>query len=279
MTQSNRRTFLQSTAALATVSAGASAFAASSASVGVAVIGTGGQGKHHVSGWLSTRDAQLKYVCDVDRGHLAEAAKIAPDAKAVSDLRQILEDDSVQAVSIATPDHWHTPAALLALAAGKHVYVEKPCSHNVREGRMLVNAAARTGKLVQHGTQSRSSAWIQAAMQMLRDGVIGDVLVAKAWDVQIRANIGKAKPTAPPTGFDYDTWLGPAPVVEFQSNRHHYTWHWWHAFGTGDAGNDGVHELDIARWGLGVNQHPSRVTSVGGKYFHDDDQQFPDTMT
>ncbi|MCA9059579.1 MAG: Gfo/Idh/MocA family oxidoreductase [Planctomycetaceae bacterium] len=275
----SRRTFLQSSVVAASALAGSAAFAASSAPVGVAVIGTGGQGKHHVSGWLSLRDVQLKYVCDVDRNHLAEAAKLAPDAKAVNDLRQVLEDDSVHAVSIATPDHWHTPAALLALAAGKHVYVEKPCSHNVREGRMLVEAAAKTGKLVQHGTQSRSSSWIQTAMQLLHDGAIGDVLVAKAWDVQTRANIGKAKPSSPPSELDYEAWLGPVAFVPFQTNRHHYTWHWWHDFGTGDAGNDGVHELDIARWGLGVNRHPARVTSVGGKYFHDDDQQFPDTMT
>ena len=197
----------------------------------------------------------------------------------ISDLRKILDDKAVDAVSIATPDHWHTPASLLALGAGKHVYVEKPCSHNLREGRWLVDAAAKSGKLVQHGTQSRSTPFIQAAMKLLKDGVIGDVKIARAWDVQFRPPIGKEMPSAPPSGFDYDAWTGPAPLLPFQKNRHHYSWHWWHNFGTGDAGNDGVHEIDIARWGLGVETHPSQIAAIGGKYVHNDDQQFPDTIT
>ncbi len=208
-----------------------------------------------------------------------EAAQRADGAKAVGDLRVVLDDPDVDAVSIATPDHWHTPAALLALDAGKHVYVEKPCSHNIREGRMLVEAQQRTGLVVQHGTQTRSSPGHQEAVAMLRDGVIGDVLVARAWDIQFRSNIGRMQPSDPPDGFDYDTWIGPAPWVPFQRNRHHYTWHWWFNFGTGDAGNDGVHEIDIARWGLGVETQPSRISGIGGKYFHDDDQEFPDTTT
>ncbi len=245
----------------------------------VGVIGLGGQGKAHVRSWLTHDDVELAYICDVDEKRLAEATGIAPAAKPISDLRRILDDRSINAVSIATPDHWHTPAALLALEAGKHVYVEKPCSHNLREGRMLVDAQRRTGLSVQHGTQTRSSAGHREAFQMLREGVIGDVVVARAWDVQFRGPIGKMQPSDPPAGFDYDTWVGPAPMVPFQKNRHHYTWHWWYDFGTGDAGNDGVHEIDVARWGLGVDTQPSRVSSFGGKYVHDDDQQFPDTIT
>ena len=144
---------------------------------------------------------------------------------------------------------------------------------------MLVDAAKKAGKIVQHGTQSRSAPFIQAGIKMLREGLIGEILIARAWNVQFRGNIGKAQPTNPPQGFDYDNWVGPAPFVPFQSNRAHYTWHWWYDFGTGDAGNDGVHEIDIARWGLGVETHPSSVAAVGGKYFHDDDQQFPDTLS
>jgi predicted dehydrogenase len=245
----------------------------------VGVVGLGGQGRAHAGALATLPNVAVAYLCDVDAGRLEAARPLAPEARLVDDLRRILDDRGVDAVSIATPDHWHVPAALLALTAGKHVYVEKPCSHNVREGRWLVDAVARTGRVLQHGTQSRSSPFIQAAVRLLREGVIGTVQVARAWNVQERPSIGRERPGTPPAGFDYDTWLGPAPACAFQKNRHHYTWHWWHDFGTGDAGNDGVHELDIARWGLGVDTHPSQVVAVGGKYVLDDDQQFPDTMT
>ncbi|MBX3439227.1 MAG: Gfo/Idh/MocA family oxidoreductase [Planctomycetaceae bacterium] len=282
-TGSDRRSFLKGSAVLAGstfVGTTASARAAgANERFRVAVIGTGGQGKGHVRNWLGHSDVDLAYVCDVDDARRAEAAALAPAAKPLSDLRRVLDDPSIDVVSIATPDHWHTPAALLALDAGKHVYVEKPCSHNVREGRMLIDAQQRTGRLVQHGTQTRSSAGHQEAFAMLREGAIGDVLVARAWNIQFRPAIGKEQPSDPPAGFDYDTWVGPAPMVPFQKNRHHYSWHWWYDFGTGDAGNDGVHELDLARWGLGVDTQPARVAALGGKYAHDDDQQFPDTIT
>ncbi len=273
-----RRSFLVATTAATVTSSGKSLFAANEKVV-VGVIGLGGQGKAHLSGYLGIPNVEVAYLCDVDEQRLADAAKTAPNAKTVTDLRRILDDKAVDAVSIATPDHWHTPAALLALEADKHVYVEKPCSHNLREGRWLVETAKRKGKFVQHGTQSRSSPFIQAAMKLLKEGLIGDIQVARAWDVQFRPPIGKHTSGKAPENFDYDTWLGPAPAVPFQSNRHHYTWHWWYDFGTGDAGNDGVHEMDIARWGLGVEVHPSNIMAVGGKYVHDDDQQFPDTMT
>lgn len=273
-----RRGFLATTAATTLVLANRKLLAANDKVV-IGIIGLGGQGRGHLDSYLGIANVDVAYVCDVDEQRLADALKSAPKAKAVSDLRKILDDKSVDAVSIATPDHWHTPASLLALAAGKHVYVEKPCSHNVREGRWLVDAAARSGKVVQHGTQSRSTPFIRAAIKLLKDGVIGDVKIAKAWDVQFRAPIGREMPSDPPSGFDYDTWLGAAPELPFQKNRHHYTWHWWHNFGTGDAGNDGVHEIDIARWGLAVETHPSIVAAIGGKYVHNDDQQFPDTIT
>jgi predicted dehydrogenase len=247
--------------------------------VRAAVIGLGSQGKVHVAGWKSQPHATLAGVCDIDSGRLRDVAKTDATLKAEGDLRRILDDKSIDAVSIATPDHWHAPAALLALSAGKHVYVEKPCAHNFREGQALVEGAKKAGLLVQHGTQSRSNPFIMAAIQLLREGIIGDVLAAKAWDVQRRDNIGHATPSEPPPGVDYDTWLGPAPAVPFQANRFHYNWHWWYDFGTGDMGNDGAHELDIARWGLGVDAHPTRIMSSGGKLYFDDDQQFPDTQT
>jgi predicted dehydrogenase len=167
----------------------------------------------------------------------------------------------------------------MACEAGKHVYVEKPQSHNLRESRLLVDAARRNKVVVQHGTQSRSNPLIAGAVQMLREGVIGDVLVAKAWNIQRRKNIGRAKPSAPPAGLDYDLWVGPAEWMPFQKNRFHYDWHWWYNFGTGDIGNDSTHEIDYARWGLGVEGLPTTATGVGGKYFFDDDQEYPDTAT
>jgi predicted dehydrogenase len=182
-------------------------------------------------------------------------------------------------VVVATPDHWHAPAAILACEAGKHVYVEKPQSHNLRESRLLLDAARRNQVVVQHGTQSRSSPLIAGAVQMLREGVIGDVLVAKAWNIQRRGSIGHEQPSEPPAGVDYDAWVGPAEFVPFQKNRFHYHWHWWYNFGTGDIGNDGTHEIDYARWGLGVEGLPATATGLGGKYFFDDDQEFPDTAT
>ena len=200
-------------------------------------------------------------------------------AKLVGDLREILDDPSIDAVSIATPDHWHAPAAIMACEAGKHVYLEKPCCHNFREGQLLVEAARRHQRVVQHGTQQRSKRFTADAIQMLREGIIGDVLMAKAWNVQRRRNIGHQSPSQPPQGFDYDTWVGPAVMVPFRTNCHHYNWRWWYNFGTGDMGNDGAHELDYARWGLGVETLPSRVAGFGGKYSFDDDQQYPDTQT
>ena len=283
MSNTSRRRFLKQAstgAATATVMhlAGGQAFAANDR-IRVGVIGVGGQGSGHVRKFHSLPGVEVAYVCDPDETRAQKSAQEAQGAKAVGDFRQILEDQSVDAVSIATPDHWHAPAAILACQAGKHVYVEKPCCHNLREGQLLVAAARRHHRVVQHGTQQRSSAFTTGAIQLLRDGVIGDVLVAKAWNIQRRSNIGHASPSRPPSGFDYDMWIGPAQMVPFQTNRHHYNWHWWYDFGTGDMGNDGIHDIDYARWGLGVEGLPSRVAGLGGKYYFDDDQQFPDTMT
>jgi predicted dehydrogenase len=227
---------------------------------------------------MTLKDVDIAYVCDIDEHRLAEqVARTEGRAKPVGDLRRILDDASVDAVTIPLPDHWHVPAALLALDAGKHIYVEKPCSHNIREGRLLVDAVHRHRKVAAHGTQSRSTAGIQEAIQMLREGVIGDVLIAKCWNWQMREDIGRKQPSDAPPNVNYDTWVGPAEWLPYQENRFHYNWHWWHNFGTGDVGNDGAHEFDIALWGLGVDAHPALAVAVGGKYFFNDDQQFPDT--
>jgi predicted dehydrogenase len=286
MSDANRREFVK----MAGVGIGAATLAASHLSaasahndITMAAIGCGGQGSGLARSFASRENVRLKYVCDVDQrraGKLAEEIEKSTGSKprTTPDLRQVLDERDIDAVTVATPDHWHAPAAILACDAGKHVYVEKPCSHNVREGRLLVEAAARNERIVQHGTQNRSNAKMAAAMQMLADGVIGTVLAAKAWNIQRRGNIGHETPSDPPPHVDYDGWVGPAEFMPYQANRFHYNWHWWYNFGTGDTGNDGVHEIDYARWGLGVDTHPSKIAAVGGKYFHDDDQQFPDTQ-
>jgi predicted dehydrogenase len=251
--------------------------------INVGVIGTGGMGTAHVRELAARKDCRLTYVCDVDKDRLASAVQAAASisgtaARAVDDLRVILDDPSVDAVFIATPDHWHAPASILALDAGKHVYVEKPCCHNIREGRLMCDAVARSGKLLQVGTQSRSTEMVREAIQRVTSGEIGEVLVAKAWNSQRRRSIGRSQPSDPPPQLDYDMWIGPAPMVPYRENMLPGIWRWWYDFGCGDIGNDGVHDIDVALWGFGVEAHPIRVTCFGGKTFFDDDQQFPDTQ-
>jgi predicted dehydrogenase len=275
MSQPTRRSFLKTAVASAAAIGLAGKVRAESPNeeMRLGLVGCGSRGKAFVS--------RVDYVCDPDQQRLGEAAKLAgvDSGHAVADMRRILDAPDVDAVIIAAPDHWHAPAAILACQAGKHVYLEKPCSHNFRESQLVLAAARQNNVVVQHGTQQRSRQYTIDAIQSLREGIIGDVLVAKAWDVQRRDNIGHAKPTDPPAGVDYDLWVGPAEMVPFQPNRFHKSWHWWYNFGTGDIGNDGAHEIDYARWGLGVDTLPSRVTALGGKYYFDDDQQFPDTAT
>jgi predicted dehydrogenase len=285
MSFNTRREFLQQASlGAAALSIGAtSGFAAPADPVTVGIIGPGGMGMNHTRLLASRRDVRVAYVCDVDATRRDAAAKevetrsgTAPTA--VADLRQILDDKSVDAVFIATPDHWHAPAAILALDAGKHVYVEKPCCHNILEGRAMIEAVRRTGKLLQVGTQSRSTEFVREAISRVHNGEIGEILVSKAWNSQLRRSIGKTEPSTPPATLDFDTWLGPAPQVGYRTNLLPGVWRWWYDFGCGDIGNDGVHDLDVAVWGLGVENLPSRIACLGGKNFFDDDQQFPDTQ-
>ena len=282
MTTPNRRAFLKNTATLAASTSaltwGRPSLSAAGANEQI-VLGVIGMSRGRLlAKEFAQHGVKIAYVCDVDESRRERAKKETKADHAVNDLRRILDDKSVDAVAIAAPDHWHAPAAILACEAGKHVYVEKPCAHNIREGRLMIEAARRTKRVMQQGSQSRSTTVLKNGIQLLREGAIGEVLVAKAWNSQRRKNIGHLKPSKPPAGFDYDLWVGPAPMRPFQANCHHYTWHWWYDFGTGDAGNDGIHELDIARWGLGDPDHPTRLTGHGSKLFFDDDQQFPDTQ-
>jgi predicted dehydrogenase len=277
MSSDNRRTFLKKsgTVGLTIVAASAARTYAANEQVSVGLIGCGIRGMSFLGALPG-----VQMVCDPDRNRLSEAARKyhVDEDGAVTDLRRVIENKAIDAVFIATPDHWHAPAAIMACDAGKHVYVEKPCSHNIREGRLLVEAARRNRVVVQHGTQSRSSPFIADGIQMLREGIIGDVLVAKAWNIQRRQNIGHMKPTDPPPHVDYDLWVGPAPWEPFQENRFHYHWHWTYNFGGGGSGGDGPHEIDYARWGLGVNTHPHRAAALGGIYYLDDDRDHCDTQ-
>jgi predicted dehydrogenase len=241
------------------------------------------------SAFASLPNCVVKYVCDVDEKVLAAgvkgtAAKQAANKttkgvegpQGVGDFRRMLDDKDVEAIAVATPDHWHSPAAILALAAGKHVYVEKPCSHNPREGEMLVEAAKKSGKCVQHGTQRRTWPKVVEAIEKVRGGEIGKVTMSRGWYNATRGSIGRGKPAAVPAGLNWDLWQGPAPAKEFHDNYVHYNWHWFWHWGTGEAGNNGVHAIDLCRWGLGTGV-PKRVVAGGGRYHFEDDQETPDT--
>lgn len=276
----NRRIFLQTATAGAAL--GRPAVPAND-KINVAVIGVRGRGRGLAATFAAQADVNLACLCDVDERVYPKAARQVEEVSGkrpplVKDLRRVLDDASVDAVVIATPDHWHAPATILACDAGKDVYVEKPASHNLREGRLMVEAARRNNRIVQVGTQSRSRPSTRAAIDYVRSGKIGEVLMAKAWNVQLRDDIGHKVDSPAPPEVDYDAWIGAAPSLPFNENRFHYQWHWHWNFGTGDIGNDGVHQMDIARWALGAGS-PSEISGMGRKLFFDDDQQTPDTMT
>jgi predicted dehydrogenase len=292
MTAINRRDFLKASS-IAALPALSYARAADSPNekvvlaiigIGSAVPGSvGGRGRQLIRPLTAFKDVEIAHVCDVDANFFPIAQKLLAErqrreAHTEKDLRRVLQDKAVDAVVVATPDHWHALATIWACQAGKHVYVEKPASHNLLEGRRMVEAARKYNRVVQLGTQSRSSESLARAVELVRSGKLGKIPFARTWIAGPRPNIGHEKDTAIPSGVDYDLWTGPAPERAFNPNRFHYRWHWMWDYGTGELGNNGIHALDRIRWLLNLDS-PVRITAGGGKLFYDDDQETPDTLT
>lgn len=249
----------------------------------VAGMGVNSRGNAVAKNFASQEGCEVLHICDVD----SRASKVCIDAvseiqgykpKNTPDFRKALEDKDLDVLIVTAPDHWHAPAGLLASSAGKHVYLEKPCSHNPKEGEMLVESAVKHKIVMQMGNQRRSWPNVAQAIKELHDGVIGRPYYAKTWYTNNRASIGIGKKTAVPSWLDFDLWQGPAPRMAYQDNLIHYNWHWFWHWGTGEALNNGTHMVDLARWGLGVD-YASKVTSAGGRYRYQDDWETPDTQS
>ncbi len=288
-TELNRRDFLGGSAAGLITLGGISSLVQPQRVLGandrvrVAICGLHGRGLDHLRNYSQIKNAQVAAFCDIDdnvlRKAVAQTDKMGlPKPVTYVDIRKLLEDKSIDAVSIATPNHWHSLMAIWACQAGKDVYVEKPCSHNLWEGKQLVAAAKRYNRVVQHGTQTRSATAAREAVQKMQNGLIGDMYMARGLCYKWRDTIGRAPVQPVPPGVDYDLWMGPAPQHEFTKNRFHYNWHWLWYYGNGDLGNQGVHQVDVARWGMGLG-FPNKISAVGGHFMFEDDQETPNDLT
>jgi predicted dehydrogenase len=288
MLRVNRRAFLGSTAASAAAFAaglhasGADQAARDRSPVRVALMGLNSRGKQLLPDFLSFPEIEVTYLCDPDDDTVPPILKILEDKgrsppKVERDFRKALEDPSVDVLVCSAPDHWHALATILACQAGKDVYVEKPCCHNPVEGRRMVEAARHYGRVVQVGSQRRSGEDMASLVKEVQSGRLGKVSFVRTWISSERPNIGRVPVSTPPSNLDFNLWAGPGPADGYKKNLVHYHWHWRWDFGTGECGNNGIHGLDVARWGLGV-ESPESVTCGGGKYFFDDDQETPDTQ-
>ncbi len=249
----------------------------------VAVIGIHGMGQSHIKSYNELKDVHVAAICDVDENLFEERIrklfidKGIQKPKIYTDLRKLYEDKDINAVSITMPNHWHTLAAIWAIQAGKHVSVEKPCCHTFHEGQKLLEAANKYNVIVQDGAEQRSNPCAQSMADYLHTGKLGEVYYGKAMCYKRRDTIGHTPNEPVPDGVHYDLWMGPAPEKPFSQNRFHYNWHWQWDYGNGDMGNQGVHEMDVARWGLNVG-YPTKITSTGGHFMFDDDQETPNTQ-
>jgi predicted dehydrogenase len=277
----NRRYFLMSSAA-AGASLRSSVLASANGRIRVACVGIRGRGGAHINGYAGLPDAEVAALCDVDESVLEKRAReVEARTKkrpaTYTDYRKLLEDKSIDAVSLATPNHWHALGTIWACQAGKDVYVEKPCTHNVFEARQILAATRKYNRIVQQGSQSRSSSALQEAVQKLKEGLLGDVYMGRGLCFKWRDTIKRTPIEPVPAGVHYDLWLGPAPKREFTRNRFHYNWHWFWDYGNGDIGNQGIHQMDICRWLLDV-KYPTKVSSMGGHFMFDDDQETPNAQ-
>jgi predicted dehydrogenase len=250
--------------------------------IGIGVMGVNGRGNFLAGAFTSVPGVKVKFICDVDSRALEKTINSVNQAagykpKGFSDIRKMLEEKDLDALVVAAPDHWHAPAAIMGCAAGKNVYVEKPCCHNPAEGELLVQAARKYNKLVQMGNQRRSHPIYINAIKELHDGIIGRVYFARGWYANNRASIGTGKQAPVPEWLNYDLWQGPAPRKDYQDNLIHYNWHWFWHWGTSETCNNGTHEIDVMRWGLNEG-YPVKVTSSGGRFRYKDDWQTPDTQ-
>ena len=282
----SRRTFLRSTAATAAAIPAVHSLAAPEPqTVRLGIIGCGGIMNHHVRGLSQRKDgASIAWFCDVDPGQIDRIAKHldgrqSATPKRTSRFEEVIGDKNVDAVIIATPHHWHAPIALQAMEEGKDVYIEKPISHVFDEGPMIIDAAKRMGRVVQQGSQMRSSPVTDQAAKLLADGVIGEVKVARAWTAETRKVVKPVADSQVPSGVDYDRWLGPAPKRPFNRLRFHQSWRMFRDYGNGEIGDDGIHDIDMACWGLGVSTLPSQITARGGRMLlHGHASEYPDNM-